>query len=193
MSFGEAHRARKRFGQNFLHDADVVARFPATIHSPPNDCRDRTRSSRTYLGLIEREAISRDRDRRVVARDASSFPPKNCADRGDALRYDWSALSSSLRIVGNLRTTLDSAVVSRFALADTSSISTSPQKKRSTASSRARHQDLWRLRDAAFLSLTKLFNVANARHPSPSHVQCGAHAATRSPRAPTLTPTRLPV
>lgn len=31
------HRARKRFGQNFLHDAGVIDRILRSIHAKPED------------------------------------------------------------------------------------------------------------------------------------------------------------
>lgn len=104
----EPHRARKRFGQNFLHDAGVVAQIVEAINPWPGQSIVEIGPGQAALtgALIERaghvRAIEIDRD--LAARLRIRFPPEKLTlIEADALTVDWSELAaSSLRIVGNL-------------------------------------------------------------------------------------------
>jgi 16S rRNA (adenine1518-N6/adenine1519-N6)-dimethyltransferase len=106
-----AHRARKRFSQNFLHDAHWLARIVEAI----DPCAgQRFVEIGPGLGaltapLIERAgritAVEIDRD--LAARLRERFSAQQLAlIEGDALALDWAALAAAdpapLRIVGNL-------------------------------------------------------------------------------------------
>ena len=106
------HRPRKRFGQHFLHDREVIRRIVAAIDPRPGD---RILEVGPGLGaltgpLLERcatmDAVELDRD--LAARLEAMDWVRNGRlrlHRGDAQRFDYTALVDSgekLRIVGNL-------------------------------------------------------------------------------------------
>ena len=105
------HRARKRFGQNFLVDPYIVSGIVAAIH-PQQD--DHIVEIGPGLGVLTElllpcvtamDAIELDRD--IIPKLA-----QNCSDKGqlqihaiDALQFDFATLATDgrpLRIVGNL-------------------------------------------------------------------------------------------
>ena len=100
------HIARKRFSQNFLVDAQVVADIVSAIApdhgtvieiGPGLERPDRSFAERVnHLHVVE---IDRD----IVARLRKRYPASRVTiHRGDALAFDFSALGEDLRIVGNL-------------------------------------------------------------------------------------------
>ncbi len=107
----QGHRARRRFSQNFLHDAHYIERIVAAIEPRPGD---RIVEIGPGLGaltapLVERAgsitAVEIDRD--LAARLRSRFAAAQLTlVEGDALALDWPALAAAdgrpLRIVGNL-------------------------------------------------------------------------------------------
>jgi 16S rRNA (adenine1518-N6/adenine1519-N6)-dimethyltransferase len=107
----EGHRARRRFSQNFLHDAHYIERIVAAIDPRPGD---RVVEIGPGLGaltapLIERAgaitAVEIDRD--LAARLRARFTAEQLTlVEGDALALDWCALAAAderpLRVVGNL-------------------------------------------------------------------------------------------
>ena len=119
------HKARKRFGQNFLHDREVVARIVAAI-APRAD--DRLVEIGPGLGaltapLLERldhlQVIELDRD--LIARLRQRFSPDVLTlHEGDALRFDFSSLGAPLRVVGNLPYNISTPLL--FHLADHASV-----------------------------------------------------------------------
>lgn len=102
------HRARKRFGQNFLHDQGVVARIVDAIDPRPGQAIVEIGPGRAALtgALIQRaghiRAIEIDRDLAAALRDR--FPASELTlIETDALKIDWSIHATlPLRIVGNL-------------------------------------------------------------------------------------------
>ena len=116
----EPHRARKRFGQNFLHDAGVVARIVDAIDPRPGQAIVEIGPGQAALtgALIERashiRAIEIDRD--LAARLRGRFSPEQLTlIEADALKVDWNAVASTpLRIVGNLPYNISSPLL--FAL-----------------------------------------------------------------------------
>jgi 16S rRNA (adenine1518-N6/adenine1519-N6)-dimethyltransferase len=113
------HRARKRFGQNFLVAPAIVQRIVECIDPRPGD---RLIEIGPGLGaltaaLLERaghlEAIEIDRDlaQRLQARYPASQLTLHCED---ALRYDFGAAGSNLRIVGNLPYNISSPLLFRL-------------------------------------------------------------------------------
>ncbi len=105
------HIARKRFGQNFLVDRQVIADIVQAIAPQREDCLVEIGPG---LGALT-DPLSRrlDRlhvveiDRDIVARLRQRFSPQTLViHEGDALNFDFGALADAsrraLRIVGNL-------------------------------------------------------------------------------------------
>lgn len=101
-------RARRRFGQNFLHDPRIIERIVAAINPRSGQTIVEIGPGRAALtrALIARAghvtAIEIDRD--LAAWLHSEFTPSELTlIEADALTFDWRALASTpLRIVGNL-------------------------------------------------------------------------------------------
>ena len=107
-----AHRARKRFGQHFLHDPLVIDRILMLIRPAPGDHLVEIGPGRGALtdallaaaGELDAVEIDRDLAAALRVRHAahSGFRLHEC----DALTVDWSALAHErggrLRLVGNL-------------------------------------------------------------------------------------------
>lgn len=101
------HTPRKRFGQNFLIDASVIAQIIAEI-APRHP--DRLIEIGPGLGALTRpllqilnhlHAIEIDRD--IVERLRQEFNPEQLTiHAADALKFDFSTLGDQLRIIGNL-------------------------------------------------------------------------------------------
>src|ERR671931_2088257 len=105
------HRARKRFSQNFLHDAHYIDRIVAAI--APQAGEQIVEIGPGLGALTERlvEAAGHIRcieiDRDLAARLRGRFDAQQLTViEGDALSFDWASLGriadSALRIVGNL-------------------------------------------------------------------------------------------
>ena len=102
-----SHRPRKRFGQHFLHDRQVLAQIVDAIAPAAGDVLveigpGEGALTRLLLERVDRlDAIEIDRD--LAERLRTEFPlgqlTVHCAD---ALRFDFSALGSGIRLVGNL-------------------------------------------------------------------------------------------
>lgn len=120
----EGHKARKRFGQNFLHDAHWIGRIVAAIDPRPGQALIEigpgqaalTRELITAAGQVSAVEIDRD----LAAWLRTQFPPEQLTlIEADALSYDWRALADArgpLRIVGNLPYNISSPLL--FALAE---------------------------------------------------------------------------
>jgi 16S rRNA (adenine1518-N6/adenine1519-N6)-dimethyltransferase len=105
------HRARKRFSQNFLHDAHYIERIVAAIDPRPGE---RIVEIGPGLGALTASLIERagsltavEIDRDLAARLRERFGAQQLTlIEGDALLLDWAALAAAddrpLRIVGNL-------------------------------------------------------------------------------------------
>ena len=105
------HRARKRFGQNFLIDPYVVAGIVAAIN-PQRD--DHLVEIGPGLGILTESLLPCVNAMDAIELDRDIIPKlaRNCSDKGqlqihaiDALKFDFAELVSDgrpLRIVGNL-------------------------------------------------------------------------------------------
>jgi len=101
------HIPRKRFGQNFLVDAQVVSDIVMAI-APARG--DRVVEIGPGLGALTEPLLQRldhlhvvEIDRDIVARLRKRYPPDRVTiHEGDALAFDFAALGNDLRIVGNL-------------------------------------------------------------------------------------------
>lgn len=105
------HRARKRFGQNFLHDAGVIHRILRAIHAKPGERLVEIGPGQGALteGLLDSGAqldvVELDLDLIPILQAKFAGRENFNLNQGDALKFDFSRLSqepASLRIVGNL-------------------------------------------------------------------------------------------
>ena len=111
MSTHSIHKAKKRFGQNFLHDPGVIQRIITCIH-PKSD--EHLVEIGPGQGAITRELLKCTGRLDAVELDRDLIHPLavSCADLGelniynsDALKFDFSQLALDgrpLRLVGNL-------------------------------------------------------------------------------------------
>jgi 16S rRNA (adenine1518-N6/adenine1519-N6)-dimethyltransferase len=107
----EPHRARKRFGQNFLHDQDVIARIVRAINPKPEQALVEigpglgalTQPLLEVAGKLT--AIELDRDVVPILKENCGNHPGLRIVEADALKVDFGALAPAggkLRLVGNL-------------------------------------------------------------------------------------------
>ena len=105
------HRARKRFGQNFLHDQAVIRRIVDAINPEPEQHLVEIGPGQGALTgeLLESgcrlDVIELDRDLVPLLTQKFSSCPNIHIHQGDALRFDYSSLATrkpGLRVVGNL-------------------------------------------------------------------------------------------
>ncbi len=119
-----SHRAKKRFGQNFLVDERVISDIIAAIRPEPGDSMVEIGPG---LGALTRPLLQKLRhlhvveiDRDIIARLHSDYP-QHKADHmltihaGDALEFDLASLGTPLRIVGNLPYNISSPLLFHFA------------------------------------------------------------------------------
>jgi 16S rRNA (adenine1518-N6/adenine1519-N6)-dimethyltransferase len=105
-------RARKRFGQHFLHDPVVIARIVAAIAPRPGEALVEIGPGPAALtapllaACGQLDAIEIDRDLAAALRLRFASQPGFRLHEADALETDWSALATlrgqPLRLVGNL-------------------------------------------------------------------------------------------
>ncbi|MEX0604664.1 MAG: 16S rRNA (adenine(1518)-N(6)/adenine(1519)-N(6))-dimethyltransferase RsmA [Marinobacter sp.] len=104
------HQARKRFGQNFLHDAGVIEQIVRSIGPKPDDTMVEIGPG---LGALTEEILAVNPNLQVVELDRDLIPilrtkffnyPGFEIHEGDALKFDFGQLvrDKPLRIVGNL-------------------------------------------------------------------------------------------
>jgi 16S rRNA (adenine1518-N6/adenine1519-N6)-dimethyltransferase len=101
------HIPRKRFGQNFLIDDSVVAAIVAAVAPLLGDLMVEVGPG---MGALTRPLANRldhlhviEIDRDIIAWLSTEFPAARVTVHGDdALRFNFSALGTSLRVVGNL-------------------------------------------------------------------------------------------
>ena len=110
MANPPAHRARKRFGQNFLHDPAIISRIVQAVNPRPDDQLVEIGPGHGAITLPLLQAAGRldvvELDRDLVGpladrcRDAGELKIHNA----DALSFDFCSLvtDTPLRIVGNL-------------------------------------------------------------------------------------------
>src|SRR5690554_2771413 len=105
------HRARKRFGQNFLHDRGVIARISASIapRSGQQIVEIGPGQGALTADLVASgarvDAIELDKDLYPLLKLQFGLQPNFHLHEADALRFDFSTLrqdDNRLRVVGNL-------------------------------------------------------------------------------------------
>jgi 16S rRNA (adenine1518-N6/adenine1519-N6)-dimethyltransferase len=105
-------RARKRFGQHFLHDPAIIARIVAAVGLSSEDAAVEIGPGQGALtaALLPRvarlDAIEIDRDLIAALRARFAAEAGLVLHEGDALEFDWSSLArergARLRLIGNL-------------------------------------------------------------------------------------------
>jgi 16S rRNA (adenine1518-N6/adenine1519-N6)-dimethyltransferase len=104
------HQARKRFGQNFLHDPGVIEQIIRAINPKPDDAIVEIGPG---LGALTEEILAVNPKLQVVELDRDLIPvlrtkffnyPEFRIHEADALKFDFSQLVDDrpLRIIGNL-------------------------------------------------------------------------------------------
>ncbi|MAK55742.1 MAG: 16S rRNA (adenine(1518)-N(6)/adenine(1519)-N(6))-dimethyltransferase, partial [Pusillimonas sp.] len=114
-----AHQARKRFGQNFLADASIIDQIIRAIAPGPDDNMVEIGPGQAALTapLLQRlnhlSVVEIDRD--LAQRLRNQFQTdKLTIYEADVLTVDFSALGSSLRVVGNLPYNISSPLLFRL-------------------------------------------------------------------------------
>ncbi len=102
------HRARKRFGQNFLQDQSIITRMLSAMKIAPDD---HVVEVGPGLGALTLPLLAHlksltviEIDRDLIARLEERALPNLVIREGDVLNTDWAQLAEdrNLRIVGNL-------------------------------------------------------------------------------------------
>lgn len=118
------HKAKKKFGQNFLVDENIIADIVAAIR-PEAD--DNLVEIGPGLGALTRPLLKKlkrlhvvEIDRDIIARLEHDYPQRQPDTRlivhaGDALEFDFATLGTPLRIVGNLPYNISSPLLFHFA------------------------------------------------------------------------------
>ena len=103
-----SHVPRKRFGQHFLHDPNVIERIAAAIAPQPEDTLVEIGPGEGALTAALLARIPRmhvvELDRDLVPRLRARFGDALEVHQADALRFDFAALAppEGLRVAGNL-------------------------------------------------------------------------------------------
>ena len=117
----DGHRARKRFGQNFLSDPNIIRKIVDAIRPQPGELLVEIGPG---LGAMTAPLIERlghlhvvEIDRDLIARLRKEYPPERMTiHEGDALAFDFSSIGKRLRLVGNLPYNISTPLL--FHLAD---------------------------------------------------------------------------
>ena len=113
-----SHRARKRFGQNFLIDDQIVNRIVATISPKKNDNFVEIGPGKGALTLPLLEHLDKlsviEIDRDLISHLKSQMQDKLIIYEADALKFDYGVISNNLRIVGNLPYNISSPLLFRL-------------------------------------------------------------------------------
>jgi 16S rRNA (adenine1518-N6/adenine1519-N6)-dimethyltransferase len=104
------HRPRKRFGQHFLHDANVIDRLVGAIAPRPGDCLVEIGPGEGVLSapVLEKAGaltvIELDRDLAATLAERLGCPDGLTVIQADVLKVDFTELAAGrgLRIIGNL-------------------------------------------------------------------------------------------
>ncbi len=101
-----SHKARKRFGQNFLNDRQVIERIVSTISPKKEDDIVEIGPGKGAITFPLLEQLNKlnvvEIDRDLIALLQSSQNTKLIIHEADALSFDYSQVSNNLRVVGNL-------------------------------------------------------------------------------------------
>lgn len=106
-----SHRAKKRFGQNFLHDQNIIDNILAAVAAKPGDnvveigpgqgaiTEGILKATEGHLNVVEL-----DRDLIPILLSKFSIHPGFKLNQGDALEFDFAQLTEDkpMKVVGNL-------------------------------------------------------------------------------------------
>ncbi|CAH1387330.1 16S rRNA (adenine(1518)-N(6)/adenine(1519)-N(6))-dimethyltransferase RsmA [Candidatus Nitrotoga sp. M5] len=113
------HKARKRFGQNFLVDEHIIADIVRAIRPEATDIMVEIGPGLGALtrpllqGLNQLHVVEIDRD--IIAHLEKDYPQdKLTIHAGDALKFDLAQLPAPLRIIGNLPYNISSPLLFHF-------------------------------------------------------------------------------
>ena len=113
-----SHQARKRFGQNFLIDDQIVNRIVATISPKKNDNIVEIGPGKGALTFPLLEHLDKlsviEIDRDLISHLKSQKQNKLIIYEADALKFDYGVISNNLRIVGNLPYNISSPLLFRL-------------------------------------------------------------------------------
>jgi 16S rRNA (adenine1518-N6/adenine1519-N6)-dimethyltransferase len=114
------HKARKRFGQNFLVDEQIISDIIREINPQPDDNMVEIGPglgalTRPLVGILKLlHVVEIDRD--IIERLHNDYAKgKLVIHAGDALKFDFAELPAPLRIVGNLPYNISSPLLFHFA------------------------------------------------------------------------------
>ena len=115
-------RARKRFGQHFLHDPGVLARIVAAVAPQPGEHiveigpGPGALTAQLLAAVPDIDAVEIDRDLAAALRER--WPHSLRLHEGDALRFDFTQLAAArggpLRLVGNLPYNISTPLLFHF-------------------------------------------------------------------------------
>jgi len=113
------HKARKRFGQNFLVDEHIIADIVRAIRPEATDIMVEIGPG---LGALTRPLLQQldqlhvvEIDRDIIAHLEKDYPQdKLTIHAGDALKFDLAQLPAPLRIIGNLPYNISSPLLFHF-------------------------------------------------------------------------------
>ena len=120
MSKEYHHRARKRFGQNFLHDRGVINQIARAINAQPHQHvveigpGKGALTAELLLTGCQLDAVELDRDLVAILKDCFSDREQFTLHSADALKFNYSQLhkdSTDLRVVGNLPYNLSTPLI----------------------------------------------------------------------------------
>ncbi|MGZ5030869.1 MAG: 16S rRNA (adenine(1518)-N(6)/adenine(1519)-N(6))-dimethyltransferase RsmA [Methylobacter sp.] len=106
-----AHTPRKRFGQNFLHDHNIIYNIISSIQAKPDQHWVEIGPGQGALTEpllkqgVRLEVVELDRDLVALLREKFKQYPNLKIHSADALRFDFSSLADTdkkLRVIGNL-------------------------------------------------------------------------------------------
>ena len=118
-----SHRPRKRFGQNFLNDRNVVEHILASIAPQPADHLVEIGPGEGAItaGLLKAagrlDAVELDRDLLAALQQRFGGVPQFALHNADALKFDLCALaaaSEQIRLTGNLPYNISTPLLFRF-------------------------------------------------------------------------------
>lgn len=203
----ERHRARKRFGQHFLHDPGIISQLMAAIQPRGDDTLIEIGPgpgaltaplSQSNLGSLHLIEIDRDLVKVLRAKFAA---PHVTIHQADALRFDFSSLGSALRVVGNLPYNISTPLLfrlleSRRNIVDMHFMLQKEVVDRMTAEPGSKRYGRLTIMLGCSLSAEHLFDVpASAFTPAPrvvsSVVRLVPKAATDEPRVDMVALNRL--
>ena len=111
------HRARKRFGQNFLADPHYIARIVDAVDPRPGEniveIGPGLAALTTHLVARAGRITAIEIDRDLAARLRARLPTLDLIE-ADALEFDFATVGRELRIVGNLPYNISSPLLFRF-------------------------------------------------------------------------------